>query len=266
MEVRLCERIGNELFRIGEADVGKRMREVRAFAEGVELVSFFELSVQGEEDEGAIADDRAVEVRSFMGCAGVRIVEGVCDAGVVVFRFQVRNDAGGADDILGYVFKGFAGCLFIGGSQRGFAVFEKALRAGAGQRDAEISAVREDIASGGEFDLVLLGERVADAGPEIFSWRVGDDAGMDEGVVGRTIDVVDLPEGVVFVVVRADTGDGSAVRGKGREGEVGLACFSSCFLRRVDGAAAPMAKTMSAFLKASFSFSASAFSNVASPP
>ena len=36
------------------------MREVRAFAEGVELVSFFELSVQGEEDEGAIADDRAV--------------------------------------------------------------------------------------------------------------------------------------------------------------------------------------------------------------
>lgn len=242
------------------------MREVRAFAEGVELVSFFELSVQGEEDEGAIADDCAVEVRSFMGNAGVRIVEGVCDAGVVVFRFQIRNDAGGADDILGYVFKGFAGCLFIGGSQRGFAVFEKALRAGAGQRDAEISAVGEDIASGGEFDLVLLGERVADAGPEVFSRCVGDDAGMDEGVVGRAIDVVDLTEGVVFVVVRADTGDRSAVRGKGREGEVGLACFSSCFLRRVDGAAAPMAKTMSAFLKASFSFSASAFSNVASPP
>lgn len=249
MEVRLCECIGDELFRIGEADVGKRMREVRAFAEGVELVSFFELSVQGEEDEGAIADDRAVEVRSFMGNAGVRIVEGVRDAGVVVFWFQIRNNAGGADDILGYVFEGFAGCLFIGGSQCGFAVFEKALRAGAGQRDAEISAIGEDIASGGEFDLVLLGERVADAGPEIFSWCVCDDAGVDEGVVGRTIDVVDLTEGVVFVVVRADTGDGSAVRGKGREGEIGLACFSSCFLRRVDGAAAAHGKDHVRFLK-----------------
>lgn len=46
-----------------------------------------------------------MEVRSFMSHAGVRIVEGVCDAGVVVFRLQVRNDAGGADDILGYVFE-----------------------------------------------------------------------------------------------------------------------------------------------------------------
>lgn len=175
MEVRLCECIGNELFRIGEADVGKRMREVRAFAEGVELVSFFPLSVQGEEDEGTIADDRAVEVRSFVGYAGVRIVEGVCDAGVVVFRFQVRNDAGGADNVLGYILESFAGCLFIGGFQRGFAVFEQALRAGAGQRDAEISAVGEDIASGGEFDFILFGERVADAGPEVFSWRVCDE-------------------------------------------------------------------------------------------
>lgn len=236
VEVRLCECIGDEFFRIGEADVRKRVREMRAFAEGVELVSFFPLSVQGEEDEGAIADDRAVEVRSFMGYAGVRIVEGMCDAGVVVFRFQIRNDAGGADDILGYILEGFA-------------VFEKTLRAGAGQRDAEISAVGEDIASGREFDFVLFGERVADAGPEVFSWRICDDAGMDEGVVGRTINVVDLAEGVVFVVVCADSGDGSAVRGKGREGEVGLACFSSCFLRRVDGAAAAHGKDHVRFLE-----------------
>ena len=72
---------------------------------------------------------------------------------------------------------------------------------------------------------------------------------MDEGVVGRAIDVVDLTEGVVFVVVRADTGDRSAVRGKGREGEIGLACFSSCFLRRVDGAAAAHGKDHVCFLK-----------------
>lgn len=89
---------------------------------------------------------------------------------------------------------------------------------------------------------------------------------MDEGVVGRAIDVGDLTEGVVFVVVRTDSSDRSAVRREGREGKIGLACLTGCFFTVSMARPPPMAKTMSAFLKASFSFSASAFSKVASPP
>ena len=58
-------------------------------------------------------------------------------------------------------------------------------RAGVGQGKAESAGVGEAAVAGGVLDLRLLGERIADSGPEVLFGCRGDDHGIDEDVRGR---------------------------------------------------------------------------------
>ena len=105
------------------------------------------------------------------------------------------------------------------------------------EREAEPCGVPELAGARGPLDLRLLGERVADARPEVLGGGLRDDLGVDEDMRGAGRVGVALERPVVVV----DHGDGrgrGAVGADGRHGEHGLAELARRGLDGVDGLSA----------------------------
>ena len=195
------------------------MREVDGFREVVNFISLFNLPVHGEHHLQAVVHHGAVEVIAFVGRAGVAVVNRVGQAGVQVVFDAHRRHAGGYDDGEDRRLQGVSDHAFVHRVQRFLAVFQNAggyvLRVG----HAGFLHPGEGEAASGERHFVLFRQRVAQAGPEIFARRMGDDFRIDEGVVGVAFSVNGALEAVVRVVHDAHCRHGCAVRCESRKCE-----------------------------------------------
>lgn len=207
----------------GFAHVGEFVRQGELAAEGEHFIPRFVLFVHGEEHEGAVADDRAVEVFLVVGDLRVAVVNGVAQVGIVVAGEAVRDEAGGHDDELDDPLQIFGDLFLVEGFHGGFPVPEELIGAVPRHLRAEAADIRDfRVAADGEEHFVLLGQGVADARPEIVPRRMEDDFRIDEGMVRRALPVPHLAERAVQVVDDAHRRDGGAVRAERGEGEDGL--------------------------------------------
>ena len=209
-------------------------------AEPIELFALFVLLVRRQQDQDAVGHHFAVEMAVMLrgGQNGEAVVHRVGHAGGVVHLHEVGHEAGGDDDA-----QNDFGQLV--GDGVGLAVLhclaapaDDGLGAHGAEGDAHGVAVGGDMAAGGNGGFVMLGHRIAHAGPQVDLRCIGNDLRVDEDMLGRDLGEGIFPQAAVGMIHDAQAGAGSAGGGDGGEGKEGAVGLLGQHLAGVDGLAA----------------------------
>ena len=181
-----------------------------------------------------------MQIGSLARNAARRIVERVRHARVVVVIVlvgQVRDIARVDHDVERDLLDGLARQIPAHVLKTLDAISKQRLGAGVGECQAKTGGMLQITGARGVFDLGLLGQGIAHAGPEVLRRSFGDNLGVDEDM-RRSVGVRISLERAVVVVHDGNGGRGRAVGTDRRDGEDDLLELDGCGLHGVECLAA----------------------------